>query len=157
MNNFLTIVFLKNMFLINNYMAFININHYKVLMYKNSTIIESIAVSFALFFTFANLNLVLGQNVSSSGATGGNSTSAQNQTGSSLNQTQSGTSGQAGQSQSHSAQSQSQSGPVGQTGSVQSGPVQSGIGASNQGPLTSQIEKQIQTNQANQTGRSEHY
>jgi hypothetical protein len=157
MNNFLTIVFLKNMFLINNYMAFININHYKVLMYKNSTIIASIAVSFALFFTFANLNLVLGQNVSSSGATGGNSTSAQNQTGSSLNQTQSGTSGQAGQSQSHSAQSQSQSGPVGQTGSVQSGPVQSGIGASNQGPLTSQIEKQIQTNQANQTGRSEHY
>jgi len=157
MNNFLTTVFLKNMFLINNYMAFININHYKVLMYKNSTIIASIAVSFALFFTFANLNLVLGQNVSSSGATGGNSTSAQNQTGSSLNQTQSGTSGQAGQSQSHSAQSQSQSGPVGQTGSVQSGPVQSGIGASNQGPLTSQIEKQIQTNQANQTGRSEHY
>jgi|SRR6185312_13140184 hypothetical protein len=157
MNNFLTIVFLKNMFLINNYMAFININHYKVLMYKNSTIIASIALSFALFFTFANLNLVLGQNVSSSGATGGNSTSAQNQTGSSLNQTQSGTSGQAGQSQSHSAQSQSQSGPVGQTGSVQSGPVQSGIGASNQGPLTSQIEKQIQTNQANQTGRSEHY
>ena len=157
MNNFLTIVFLKNMFLINNYMAFININHYKVLMYKNSTIIASIALSFALFFTFANLNLVLGQNVSSSGATGGNSTSAQNQTGYSLNQTQSGTSGQAGQSQSHSAQSQSQSGPVGQTGSVQSGPVQSGIGASNQGPLTSQIEKQIQTNQANQTGRSEHY
>jgi len=157
MNNFLTTVFLKNMFLINNYMAFININHYKVLMYKNSTIIASIALSFALFFTFANLNLVLGQNVSSSGATGGNSTSAQNQTGSSLNQTQSGTSGQAGQSQSHSAQSQSQSGPVGQTGSVQSGPVQSGIGASNQGPLTSQIEKQIQTNQANQTGRSEHY
>ena len=157
MNNFLTTVFLKNMFLINNYMAFININHYKVLMYKNSTIIASIALSFALFFTFANLNLVLGQNVSSSGATGGNSTSAQNQTGSSLNQTQSGTSGQAGQSQSHSAQSQSQSGPVGQTGSVQSGPVQSGIGASNQGPLTSQIEKQIQTNQANQTGRSEHF
>ena len=157
MNNFLTIVFLKNMFLINNYMAFITINQYKVLMYKNSTIIASIALSFALSFTFANLNLVLGQNVSSSGATGGNSTSAQNQTGSSLNQTQSGTSGQAGQSQSHSAQSQSQSGPVGQTGSVQSGPVQSGIGASNQGPLTSQIEKQIQTNQANQTGRSEHY
>src|SRR6476659_2972679 len=157
MNNFLTIVFLKNMFLINNYMAFININHYKVLMYKNSTIIASIALSFALFFTLANLNLALRQNVSSSGATGGNSTSAQNQTGSSLNQTQSGTSGQAGQSQSHSAQSQSQSGPVGQTGSVQSVPVQSGIGASNQGPLTSQIEKQIQTNQANQTGRSEHY
>ena len=144
------------MFLINNYMAFITINHYKVLMNKNSIIIASIALSFALFFTFANLNLALGQNASS-GATGDNSTSAQNQTSSSLNQTQSGTSGQAGQSQSHSAQSQSQSGPVGQTGSVQSGPIQSGIGASNQGPLTSQIEKQIQNNQANQTGRSEHY
>ena len=144
------------MFLINNYMAFMTINHYKVLMYKNSIIITSIALSFALFFTFANLNLALGQNASS-GETGGNSTSALNQTSSSLNQTQSGTSGQAGQSQSHSAQSQSQSGPVGQTGSVQSGPIQSGIGASNQGPLTSQIEKQIQINQANQTGRSEHY
>src|SRR6476660_910782 len=150
MNNFLTTVFLKNMFLINKYMAFININHYKVLMYKNSTIIASIALSFALFFTFANLNLVLGQNVSSSGATGGNSTSTLNQTSSSLNQTQSGTSGQAGQSQ-------SQSGPVGQTGSVQSGPIQSGIGASNQGPLTSKIEKQIQINQANQKGRKKHY
>ena len=53
------------MFLINNYMAFITINHYKVLMYKNSTIIASIALSFALFFTFANLNLALGQNASS--------------------------------------------------------------------------------------------
>ena len=145
------------MFLINNYMAFMTIKHYKVLRYKNSTIIASIALSFALFFTFANLNLALGQNASSSGETGGNSTSALNQTSSSLNQTQSGTSGQAGQSQSHSAQSQSQSGPVGQTGSVQSGPIQSGIGASNQGPLTSQIEKQIQINQANQTGRSEYY
>jgi hypothetical protein len=144
------------MFLINNYMAFITINHHKVLMYKNSTISAFIVLSFALFFTFANLNLALGQNASS-GATGGNSTSALNQTSSSLYQPQSGTSGQAGQSQSHSAQSQSQSGPVGQTGSVQSGPIQSGIGASNQGPLTSQIEKQIQTNQANQTGRSEHY
>jgi len=138
-------------------MAFMTIKHYKVLRYKNSTIIASIALSFALFFTFANLNLALGQNASSSGETGGNSTSALNQTSSSLNQTQSGTSGQAGQSQSHSAQSQSQSGPVGQTGSVQSGPIQSGIGASNQGPLTSQIEKQIQINQANQTGRSEYY
>ena len=143
--------------LINNYIHFITINHYKVLMYKNSAIIASIVLSFALFFTNVDLNLALGQNTSSSGATGGNSSSTQNQTSSSLNQTQSGTSGQAGQSQSHSAQSQSQSGPVGQTGSVQSGPIQSGIGASNQGPLTSQIEKQIQINQANQTGRSEHY
>ena len=143
--------------LINNYIRFITINHYKVLMYKNSAIIASIVLSFALFFTYVDLNLALGQNTSSSGATGGNSSSTQNQTSSSLNQTQSGTSGQAGQSQSHSAQSQSQSGPVGQTGSVQSGPIQSGIGASNQGPLTSQIEKQIQSNQANQTGRSEHY
>jgi len=126
-------------------------------MYKNSAIIASIALSFALFFTYVDLNLALGQNTSSSGVPGGNSSSTQNQTSSSLNQTQSGTSGQAGQSQSHSAQSQSQSGPVGQTGSVQSGPIQSGIGASNQGPLTSQIEKQIQINQANQTGRSEHY
>jgi hypothetical protein len=144
------------MFLINNYIAFITINHYKVLMYKNSIIIASMALSFALFFTYVDLNLALGQNASS-GATAGNSTSAQNQISFSLNQTQSGTSGQTGQSQSHSAQSQSQSGPVGETGSVQTGPVQSGIGASNQGPLTSQIEKQIQTNQANQTGRSEHY
>ena len=143
--------------LINNYIRFITINHYKVLMYKNSAIIASIVLSFALFFTYVDLNLALGQNTSSSGVPGGNSSSTQNQTSSSLNQTQSGTSGQAGQSQSHSAQSQSQSGPVGQTGSVQSGPIQSGIGASNQGPLTSQIEKQIQINQANQTGRSEHY
>src|SRR6476619_7519535 len=109
------------MFLINNYMAFMTIKHYKVLRYKNSTIIASIALSFALFFTFANLNLALGQNASSSGETGGNSTSTLNQTSTSLNQTQ------------------------------------SGIGASNQGPLTSQIEKQIQINQANQTGRSEYY
>ena len=50
------------MFLINNYMAFITINHYKVLMYKNSTISAFIVLSFALFFTFANLNLALGQN-----------------------------------------------------------------------------------------------
>jgi len=126
-------------------------------MYKNSIIIISIALSFALFFTYVDLNLALGQNASSGATAGGNSTSAQNQISFSLNQTQSGTSGQTGQSQSHSAQSQSQSGPVGETGSVQTGPVQSGIGASNQGPLTSQIEKQIQTNQANQTGRSEHY
>ena len=145
------------MFLIKKNMVFITINHYKLLMYKNLIIIVYIALSFAIFFTYVDLNLVLGQNASSGGAVGGNSTSAQNQTSSSLNQTQSGTSGQTGQSQSHSAQSQIQSGPVGQTGSVQSGPVQSGIGASNQGPLTSQIEKQIQTNQANQTGRSEHY
>ena len=133
------------MFLIKKNMAFIAINHYKVLMYKNSIIIVYIALSFDLFFAYIDLNLAWGENASSRGA-GGNSTSAQNQTSSSLNQTQSGTSGQAGQSQSHSAQSQSQSGPVGETGTVQTGPVQSGIGASNQGPLTSQIEKQIQIN-----------
>ena len=115
-------------------MAFININHYKVLMYKNSTIIASIALSFAIFFTYVDLNLVLGQNASSGASAGGNSTSTQNQTSSSLNQTQSGTSDQVGQSQS-----------------------QSGQGQSGQSSLSNQIEKQIQTNQANQTGRSEHF
>ena len=111
-------------------------------MKKTSTIIASIALSFAIFFTYVDLNLVLGQNASSGASAGGNSTSTQNQTSSSLNQTQSGTSGQVGQSQSHSGQSQSQSGPVGQSG---------------QSSLSNQIEKQIQTNQANQTGRSEHF
>jgi hypothetical protein len=104
-------------------------------MKKTSTIIASIALSFAIFFTYVDLNLVLGQNTSSGASAGGNSTSTQNQTSSSLNQTQSGTSDQVGQSQ-------SQSGPVGQSG---------------QSSLSNQIEKQIQTNQANQTGRSEHF
>jgi|SRR4051794_30771787 hypothetical protein len=121
-------------------------------MKKTSTIIASIALSFAIFFTYADLNLVLGQNASSGASAGVNSTSTQNQTSSSLNQTQSGTSGQVGQSQSHSGQSQSQSGPVGQSGQGQSGQGQSG-----QSSLSNQIEKQIQTNQANQTGRSEHF
>ena len=107
-------------------------------MKKTSTIIASIALSFAIFFTYVDLNLVLGQNASSGASAGGNSTSTQNQTSSSLNQTQSGTSGQVGQSQS----GQGQSGPVGQSG---------------QSSLSNQIEKQIQTNQANQTGRSEHF
>ena len=98
-------------------------------MKKTSTIIASIALSFAIFFTYVDLNLVLGQNASSGASAGGNSTSTQNQTSSSLNQTQSGTSGQVGQSQSQSGQSS----------------------------LSNQIEKQIQTNQANQTGRSEHF
>jgi hypothetical protein len=98
-------------------------------MKKTSTIIASIALSFAIFFTYVDLNLVLGQNASSGALAGGNSKSTQNQTSSSLNQTQSGTSGQVGQSQSHSGQSS----------------------------LSNQIEKQIQTNQANQTGRSEHF
>ena len=98
-------------------------------MKKTSTIIASIALSFAIFFTYVDLNLVLGQNTSSGASAGGNSTSTQNQTSSSLNQTQSGTSDQVGQSQSQSGQSS----------------------------LSNQIEKQIQTNQANQTGRSEHF
>ena len=98
-------------------------------MKKTSTIIASIALSFAIFFTYVDLNLVLGQNASSGASAGGNSTSTQNQTSSSLNQTQSGTSGQVGQSQ----------------------------GQSGQSSLSNQIEKQIQTNQANQTGRSEHF
>ena len=98
-------------------------------MKKTSTIIASIALSFAIFFTYVDFNLVLGQNASSGASAGGNSTSTQNQTSSSLNQTQSGTSGQVGQSQSQSGQSS----------------------------LSNQIEKQIQTNQANQTGRSEHF
>jgi len=98
-------------------------------MRKTSTIISSIALSFTIFFTYVDLNLVLGQNFSSGASAGGNSTSNQNQTSSSLNQTQSGTSGQVGQSQSQSGQSS----------------------------LANQIEKQIQTNQANQTGRSEHF
>src|SRR3954471_1582642 len=109
-------------------------------MKKTSTIIASIALSFAIFFTYVDLNLVLGQNAYSGASAGSNSTSTQNQTSSSLNQTQSGTSGQVGQSQ-------SQSGPVGQSGQGQSG----------QSSLSNQIEKQIQTNQANQTGRSEHF
>jgi|SRR4029078_2789662 hypothetical protein len=103
-------------------------------MKKTSTIIASIALSFAIFFTYVDLNLVLGQNTSSGASAGGNSTSTQNQTSSSLNQTQSGTSDQVGQSQS-----------------------QSGQGQSGQSSLSNQIEKQIQTNQANQTGRSEHF
>jgi len=119
-------------------------------MKKTSTIIASIALSFAIFFTYADLNLVLGQNASSGASAGVNSTSTQNQTSSSLNQTQSGTSGQAGQSQ-------SQSGAVGQSGQGQSGQGQSGQGQSGQSSLSNQIEKQIQTNQANQTGRSEHF
>jgi len=98
-------------------------------MKKTSIIIATIALSFAIFFTYVDLNLVLGQNASSGASAGGNSTSTQNQTSSSLNQTQSGTSGQVGQSQSQSGQSS----------------------------LANQIEKQIQTNQANQTGRSEHF
>ena len=98
-------------------------------MKKTSTIIASIALSFAIFFTYVDLNLVLGQNASSGASAGSNSTSIQNQTSSSLNQTQSGTSGQG----------------------------QSGQGQSGQSSLSNQIEKQIQTNQANQTGRSEHF
>src|SRR6476660_3675252 len=101
-------------------------------MRKISTIIASIALSFAIFFTYVDLNIVLGQNASSGASAGSNSTSIQNQTSSSLNQTQSGTSGQVGQSQ-------------------------SGQGQSGQSSLSNQIEKQIQTNQANQTGRSEHF
>ena len=101
-------------------------------MKKTSIIIATIALSFAIFFTYVNLNIVLGQNASSGASAGSNSTSIQNQTSSSLNQTQSGTSGQVGQSQ-------------------------SGQGQSGQSSLSNQIEKQIQTNQANQTGRSEHF
>jgi len=98
-------------------------------MKKTSIIIATIALSFAIFFTYVDLNIVLGQNASSGASAGSNSTSIQNQTSSSLNQTQSGTSGQVGQNQSQSGQSS----------------------------LSNQIEKQIQTNQANQTGRSEHF
>ena|SRR6476620_10982916 len=98
-------------------------------MKKTSIIIATIALSFAIFFTYVNLNIVLGQNASSGASAGSNSTSIQNQTSSSLNQTQSGTSGQG----------------------------QSGQGQSGQSSLSNQIEKQIQTNQANQTGRSEHF
>src|SRR6185437_977473 len=109
-------------------------------MKKTSTIIASIALSFAIFFTYVDLNLVLGQNASSGASAGGDSTSTQNQTSSSLNQTQSGTSGQVGQSQSHA-------GPVGQSGQGQSG----------QSSPSNQIEKQIQTNNANRKARSEHF
>jgi len=98
-------------------------------MKKTSIIIATIALSFAIFFTYVDLNIVLGQNASSGASAGSNSTSIQNQTSSSLNQTQSGTSGQG----------------------------QSGQGQSGQSSLSNQIEKQIQTNQANQTGRSEHF
>jgi hypothetical protein len=115
------------------------------------TIIASIALSFALFFTLSDLNLALGQSASTA-TVAGNSTS-QNQTSSSRNQTPSGNIGEGGQSQSHSAQSQSQSGPVGQVGQSQFG----SAGQLSQGPLSSQIEKQLQINSANQTGRSEHF
>ena len=109
-------------------------------MKKTSIIIATIALSFAIFFTYVDLNIVLGQDASSGASAGSNSTLSQNQTSSSLNQTQSGTSGQVGQSQS------------------QSGQGQSGQGAeSGQSSLSNQIEKQIQTNQAKSTGNQSNF
>jgi hypothetical protein len=120
-------------------------------MNKTPLIIISTVLSFALFFAYENLNSVSGQNQSSTtpSSSSGNNTS-QNQTSSSkLNQSQaqngpsqSGTIGQAGQSQ-------SQSGAVGQSGQGQSG--------QGQGNLVNQIQKQLQVNEANQTGRSQGY